>query len=692
MNTVFRLTHLSLLAATSLLFLNSAHGERIEHLGCYAEWNESTLTVGNTLVERQWRIEPEGLLRPISFTDKVADYEWLRAPSRQPAPFPETLLGNEQRTLEFNIQKEKLSPVEADSLIIHGTARGEKQSFHYRFQIFPESGGITATFSTDATGQSASEADGSDDSGKPTGLENNPQVTKKKNRYVSAIDDLQLKPDHIHYTNVELKDQTDHYDELVHETEWLTRIDRFEVQANIFHVEDTLTQNGLIFLKLAPLPHARPIKDEWDVKVFSRGRRIAFGGHGYPWTIIPYQGGRAGRIVAIQRYQRCLREYEPARDGMLLSNTWGDRSRDARVTEAFLMQEIEAGARLGIDVVQVDDGWQYGKSGNSAFGKGAWEDFRSANPNFWKPHPERFPNGLKPLVEAAAKKGLKFGLWFGPSAENEMQAWEADANLIIDAYKNDGIDYVKIDAVRMETREAEHNLEKFYQKVLQASDGAVVFDPDATAGLRPTYFGSPQAGPVFVENRYTDWGTYWPHRTLRNLWSLAGYVDPLRMRMEFLNNTRNVEKYGDSPLAPVHYTPDALFATVMFSSPLAWFEVSSLPQSYVDQLKPLVSAWKDEREAIFSGDIIPIGQRPDGHAWTGFASIAKDRQSARVVVFRELNEAENWRTQIPLIELDEAAVTILKGAGTADFNDDMLNVSIENTLGYLFLKITPVKK
>lgn len=691
MKTVSHLAHLLLLTASSVLLLNFAHGKRIDHLGCYAEWDDSTLTIGNNFVERQWRIEPEGLLRPIALTDKVADSEWLRAPSRQPAPYPDTLQGNEPRTLEFTIQKAKLSPVEADSLIIHATAQGEQQSFHYRFQIFPGSAGITTTFSADAGGQSAAGTEDPDDAGKPTGLENDPEKAQKKKRHASAIDDLLLKPDHLRYTQVELKDQTDHYDELVHETEWLTRIDRLEVQTNIFHIEDTLTENGLIFLKLAPLPHARPVKDAWDVKVFSRGRRVAFGGHGYAWTIIPYQGGRVGRIVAIQGYQRCLREYEPARDGMLLSNTWGDRSRDARVTEAFLMQEIEAGAQLGVDVVQVDDGWQYGKSGNSAFGKGAWEDFRSANPDFWKPHPERFPNGLKPLVDAAADKGLKFGLWFGPSAENEMEAWEADADLIIEAHKNDGIDYVKVDAIRMETLEAEQNLEKFYQKVLKASGGAVVFDPDATAGLRPTYFGSPQAGPVFVENRYTDWGTYWPHRTLRNLWSLAGYVDPLRMRMEFLNNTRNVEKYGDSPLAPVRYTPDALFATVMFSSPLAWFEVSSLPQSYVDQLKPLVSAWKKEREAIFSGDIIPIGQRPDGHVWTGFASIAKDRQSARVVVFRELNESSNWRTHIPFIELQGAAVKVLKGDGTADFKDSMLNVSIENTLGYVFLKITAAK-
>lgn len=182
-----------------------------------------------------------------------------------------------------------------------------------------------------------------------------------------------------------------------------------------------LTRRGLIFLKLAPLPHARPVKSPWDVRVAEAGRRVTFAGQGYPWTIITYSGGRAGRIAAMQDYQRCLRSYEPKRDGMFLSNTWGDRSRDSRVNEKFLLKEVEAGAKLGVDVVQVDDGWQAGKTGNSSFGKGAWGNFRSANPEFWKPHPERFPNGLKPLVDAALENGMKFGLWFGPDAENDME-------------------------------------------------------------------------------------------------------------------------------------------------------------------------------------------------------------------------------------------------------------------------------
>ena len=41
-------------------------------------------------------------------------------------------------------------------------------------------------------------------------------------------------------------------------------------------------------------------------------------------------------------------------------HTWGDRNRDARVCETFVLQEIDRAAALGLDTVQIDDGWQKG--------------------------------------------------------------------------------------------------------------------------------------------------------------------------------------------------------------------------------------------------------------------------------------------------------------------------------------------
>jgi alpha-galactosidase len=268
-----------------------------------------------------------------------------------------------------------------------------------------------------------------------------------------------------------------------------------------------------------------------------------------------------------------------------------------------------------------------------------------------------------------------------------MENWERDAEVLLGAFDKEGVEYVKIDAVEMKSPLAEVNLHKFYNKVLDETDGRVVFDADATAGLRPGYYGTNNVGPIFLENRYTDWLNYWPHHTLRNLWTLGPYVDPVRLRMEFLNTARNADKYQGDPLAPANYPPDTLFATVMFASPLGWFETSNLPESYFETIPPLVAAWKKEREAIFSGHIVPIGEVPDGNVWTGFSSTSKDRKSARVVVFRELNDKESWSTEIPLLDAKNAEVTVLGGKGSATFQDGELEVTVPETLQYIFLRI-----
>lgn len=84
-------------------------------------------------------------------------------------------------------------------------------------------------------------------------------------------------------------------------------------------------------------------------------------------------------------------------------------------------------------------------------------------------------------------------------------------------------------------------------------------------------------GPLFLENRYPrKHKIYRPHMTLRNLWSLAHVVDPVRLRIEFLNPASRPELWGDDPLAPSRWPADALFAIAMTASPLAWMELSGI--------------------------------------------------------------------------------------------------------------------
>jgi alpha-galactosidase len=185
------------------------------------------------------------------------------------------------------------------------------------------------------------------------------------------------------------------------------------------------------------------------------------------------------------------------------------------------------------------------------------------------------------------------------------------------------------------------------------------------------------AGPIFVENRYTDWHRYWPHATLRNLWLLAQHIDPLRLRMEFLNPVRHTDKYASDPLAPSQYRPDYLFASVMFASPLGWFETSNLPADFVEQVAPLVKLWKQHRDAIFAGPIVPIGDEPSGSSWTGFAG------QSHVLIFRERHTDATRAFKLSGYTGDPAIVT---GRGEARYREGTLQVTIPHQLDFAWIR------
>ncbi|WP_309381916.1 alpha-galactosidase [Cerasicoccus frondis] len=533
----------------------------------------------------------------------------------------------------------------------------------------------------------------------PLGIESEPVINAGLSTdSAQSVKTMELTSPHLKLTQVILHDATDHSDELVQENEWLLHPNEGSITltGNLFLIEDFLNQNGLIFIKRAPLPNARPVPQGADFKVTTKrsGKTTVAmyeNDSESTWTVLTYNGGVLERTRVLHDWQATRR---PNTDGhqlpRFLSNTWGDRSRDSRMREDFILAEIDAAEKLGVEVVQLDDGWQQGASANSKDAKekgGVWEGFWNADPNFWAVNQERFPNGLTKVTERAKAKGVKLGLWYAPDSWNHLANWQKDADKMLELYRNYGITHFKVDSINATSDLARANLHSFFDRVLTQSQGEIVFDLDITAGKRPGYFGEMSVGPLFVENRYTDWRNYWPHQTLRNLWQLSRWVDPKRLRMEFLNNERNVGKYRNDPLAPARYQPDTLFATVMFSNPLGWFECSNLSEEYVAKASPLIQTWKRHREELFRGTILPIGQEPDGIAYTGFMSISPKNNQGYILVFRELNSEDHACVEIPAgLGLGKAHWQLLSPEGDVKTNHDLLWVKIPESLGYVFAR------
>ena len=661
---------------------------------CYAHLTETQLVLGNAHVRRTWRIE-RGRLYATSFYDQDSKTEWIGATSPLPSPAPP--IAAEATAVKFRGAAGVFGPTEENSLRVELETTGTGALVDYEFQIFPDAAGMRSWIVVkDASAESAA--------GDPS----------EKEPEADALEHLQIKFPHLRFTQVTLRDRTDQHNELVTEDEWLLHPNEatLKLKGNLFLVENTLTGDGLIFLKEAPLPEMRPVPSPFDARVSSSamiahehqatvspgyysisfyGHGFAASGEGYRFVLLAYQGGRTGRIAALHQYQRQIRQYVPGRDGLLLSNTWGDRSRGLDLSEDFARKEIDAGKALGVDVVEIDDGWHMGKMvnapGSAAMHGGYWKQ----SPDFWNTDPARFPHGLAPLSAYAHAQGIKLGLWFSPDSADDFANWRNDADTLLQRERQDGIDDFKLDGLNIQSRQGEENFRSFLDLLLSSSQGRLVPDLDITADNRLGYFGDIAAGPLFVENRYTDSHRYWPHQTLRNFWKLSQFVDPVRLRMEFLNSERNTALYDDDPLAPSNYDPACLFAITMFGSPLGWFENSRLSPRYVAADAPLIAQWKKERESIQQGAILPIGAEPDGVVWTGFASVAQNGRGGYLLLFRELNQDARWLAPASLFAPGKYRITILGGEGNVTQKGDGFQAMIPQKLGFIWVKVEPAQ-
>ena len=675
--------------------LGAPHGVQ-EVKGCRAEWDGAWLKVGNALFTREYVVS-NGVLRTISFR-AVDGKEWLkqdeiaarlRSHGRDAStmrPGDEACHGRDastMRPLSIDAVLGRWSPVGIEGLRVKVLANGRETVLW----LFPGVPGVIAQRAwTDAV--------------KPVHDDDRDfrklsEDGKALRAWLDECDCIRFAPQHIKATSVVCMDQTDIRDNLMDVDERLLMAydTRFTLAVSALDCRDVLTGDGLAFIRLAPMPSSRPERVE-DFILDGARRRVALLANGYPLVELVYRGGDAGRQRAVVAFQRAIRPYRPGRDGILLSNTWGGGNRDTRINQAFLLKEIEAGAKIGVDVIQIDDGWEQGRTSNSerkalAGKEKVWNGYWATDPDFWKEDRERFPDGLGFLVKKAAEKGMRFGLWFGPDSSDDAANWKRDADCLIDYHRRLGIDYFKLDSLKLFTPLALKRNRMMFDRMQEASNGAMVFDLDCTAEIRPGFLGLLDVGPMFVENRYTLQPVYWPHHTLKNLWDLSHLIDPVRLRMEFNNPDTNHDKYGGSLLCHGNYRPDALFATVMAASPLAWMELSDVSEKSVAALALLVKTWKAERARWHGGVIHPIGDRPDGIAWTGFVSEAADGQGGYALLFRELNAADSFTLDlVPIFGKRPLSVEgVIGGRGKATLDGMHLTVSIPEKLDFVWVKL-----
>jgi alpha-galactosidase len=118
----------------------------------------------------------------------------------------------------------------------------------------------------------------------------------------------------------------------------------------------------------------------------------------------PHGMGEASRLLHQFERHHILPGSDQRPLRRVLYNSW--EATEFNVTEAGQMALAEKAARLGVERFVVDDGW-FGQRNSDRAGLGDWYV-----------NPQKFPHGLKPLIDRVRALGMDFGLWVEPEMVN----------------------------------------------------------------------------------------------------------------------------------------------------------------------------------------------------------------------------------------------------------------------------------
>ena len=114
--------------------------------------------------------------------------------------------------------------------------------------------------------------------------------------------------------------------------------------------------------------------------------------------------GGASRMLHRFELARILPQSPHPRLRPVLYNSW--EATEFAVNEAGQEALAEKAASIGVERFVMDDGW-FGERNNDTAGLGDWF-----------PNPQKFPHGLKPLIDKVRSLGMDFGLWVEPEMVN----------------------------------------------------------------------------------------------------------------------------------------------------------------------------------------------------------------------------------------------------------------------------------
>ena len=360
------------------------------------------------------------------------------------------------------------------------------------------------------------------------------------------------------------------------------------------------------------------------------------------------------------RYQSL---YNESRKPYIYYNTWNAQERNQwlhnhhvhdSIHQEHILQEIQAAARLGVEVFVINTGW-YDRAGD------------------WEVNKARFHDNLKSVKEQLASYGMKLGLWFAPAtvaansaaytnyaqyeiswqgeAKHHHRIWEVEkhhtmclvspygdyfADTLIHLAKEIGVTYFQLDAVHQygcddpKHLHGDHNnsnqeradsyafqlvreVTHIAERICAAIPDAIV-DLDVTEAERPFGLGFLSAGKYFVLNNGPYYQSYDipPHagQTVNSV-----FVHPGHARTWICRAPLVYDKWLPSTLLLTHYLADdpldlqmVNLASLILGQNGIWGDLLNVSAEGMTFIYSLLERYRVLRDDITAASLLKTGE------------------------------------------------------------------------------------
>ncbi len=405
------------------------------------------------------------------------------------------------------------------------------------------------------------------------------------------------------------------------------------------------------------------------------------------WLIL-YEAGPINGNLALKQFDRLRYPIDPERDIYLMANTWGSEDRRPpclhAAREENVLEELESVADLGIDVLQIDDGWQTPKwtpavsAAQVQRGGGAVRAFGD--------YPV-YPEGWSRTRDKAKQLGVTLGLW---------AAWTAPLGSLQDNYDQADFKYFKLDFADLSSKKRYDGLVGKARELIKHSDYTARVNWDVTeTATRMGYFSGREYGNVYLANRKTRTERndvlYVPHKVLNDAWNLSKYVNLNKFQVP-IQNVENVLQ--DAPTDAALHSHDYAVGIALMSSPVFFQETRYYKPSARQRIRTILATYKQHRHEMFKGYVFPVGDAPNNMNWTGFQNYNPDDGCGYFTIFRErLNKSKSRALSLHFIDAPSLRVTNLLTSKVVQIpvkSGCEIELEIPDAPGFLFMRYEPL--